>query len=179
MKRTKNWGGRLDRQSFAKIKRRAKADIAVIVSSVLPKGVQTFDHVDGVWVTDFQCAVPVALALRQLLVEVAGARLAGEGQQSKMELVYDYLTGPRFRHRIEAIVEKFTEMQADLDRERKAMTKLWAKREAQIEGVLTATAGMYGDLQGIAGKALKEIEGFELPGIEDQRDADERPEAAE
>ena len=69
----------------------------------LPKGVQTFDHVDGVWVTDFKCAVPVALALRQLLVEVAGARLAGEGQQSKMELVYDYLTGPRFRHRIEAI----------------------------------------------------------------------------
>jgi hypothetical protein len=178
MKRTKNWGG----DWIAKLredKRRAKADIAVIVSSSLPKGVQTFDHVDGVWVTDFKCAVPVALALRQLLVEVAGARLAGEGQQSKMELVYDYLTGPRFRHRIEAIVEKFSEMQADLDRERKAMTKLWAKREAQIEGVLTATAGMYGDLQGIAGKALKEIEGFELPGIEDQREADERPEAAE
>ena len=53
-----------------------------------------------------------------------------------MELVYRYLTGPRFRHRIEAIVERFTDMQDDLDRERKAMTRLWAKREEQIHGVV-------------------------------------------
>jgi hypothetical protein len=79
-----------------------------------------------------------------------------------MELVYQYLTGPRFRHRIEAIVEKFSDMQADLDRERKVMTRLWAKREAQIRGVIESTAGMYGDLQGIAGKTLQEIEGLEM-----------------
>jgi hypothetical protein len=44
------------------------------------------------------------------------------------------LTGPRFRHRIEAVVERFSDMQADLDRERKTMTRLWAKREEQIRG---------------------------------------------
>jgi len=173
-KRTKNWGG----DWIAKLRedqRRAKSDIAIIVSTALPKGVQTFDQVDGVWVTDFRCALPVAFALRQLLLDVAAARIAGEGQQSKMELVYDYLTGPRFRHRIEAIVEKFDEMRADLDKERKAMTKLWAKREMQITGVIEATAGMYGDLQGIAGKALKEIDGFELLGIEDKSDASDEP----
>jgi hypothetical protein len=173
-KRTKNWGG----DWIAKLRedqRRAKSDIAIIVSTALPKGVQTFDQVDGVWVTDFRCALPVAFALRQLLLDVAAARIAGEGQQSKMELVYDYLTGPRFRHRIEAIVEKFDEMRADLDKERKAMTKLWAKREMQITGVIEATAGMYGDLQGIAGKALKEIDGFELLGIEDKSDVSDEP----
>jgi hypothetical protein len=173
-KRTKNWGG----DWIAKLRedqRRAKSDLAIIVSTALPKGVQTFDQVDGVWVTDFRCALPVAFALRQLLLDVAAARIAGEGQQSKMELVYDYLTGPRFRHRIEAIVEKFDEMRADLDKERKAMTKLWAKREMQITGVIEATAGMYGDLQGIAGKALKEIDGFELLGIEDKSDASDEP----
>lgn len=178
LKRTKNWQDGW----IAKLRedqRRAKAEFAVIVSTALPKGVQTFDLVDGVWVADFKCAVPIALVLRQLLVDVSTARMVGEGQQSKMELVYDYLTGPRFRHRIEAIVEKFDEMQSDLDKERKAMTKLWAKRQAQIDGVLASTAGMYGDLQGIAGKALKEIEGFELPGLEDKRDGDDEPIAAE
>ncbi len=95
--------------------------------------------------------VPVALALRQTLIELAGARQASEGQQTKMELVYQYLTGPRFRHRIEAIVERFSDMQADLERERKAMTRLWAKREEQLRAVMDATVGMYGDLQGIAG----------------------------
>ncbi|MBS0236980.1 MAG: DUF2130 domain-containing protein [Proteobacteria bacterium] len=178
MKRTKNWSdgwiGKLREDQ-----RRARADVAIIVSAALPKGVLTFDQVDGVWVADFKCAVPIALMLRQLLIDVATARVIGEGQQSKMELVYDYLTGPRFRQRVEAIVEKFSEMQSDLDRERKAMMKMWAKREAQIDGVLASTAGMYGDLQGIAGKALREIEGFELPGIEDKRGGSDEPIAAE
>jgi hypothetical protein len=178
MKRTKAWGG----DWIAKLKedqRRAKSDVAIIVSTALPKGVQTFDHVDGVWVSEFRCAVPIALALRQFLVEVATVRVAGEGQQSKMELVYEYLTGPHFRRRVGAIVEKFTEMRTDLDKERKAMTKNWAKREAQITVVLDATAGMIGDLQGIAGKELKEIEGFELPSIEDKRYDDDEQIAAE
>jgi hypothetical protein len=104
----------------------------------------------------------VAIALRESLIALA-ARVAGEGQQTKMELVYQYLTGPRFRHRVEAIVERFTEMQADLDRERKTMMRLWAKREEQIRGVVESTAGLYGDLQGIAGRSLLEIDGLELP----------------
>jgi hypothetical protein len=79
-----------------------------------------------------------------------------------MELVYNYLTGSRFRHRIEAIVEKFTDMHSDLDKERKTMTRLWAKREEQIRGVIDSTSGLYGDLQGIAGRTLFEIEGLEI-----------------
>jgi len=174
MKRTKGWA----KDWIPKLhedQRRAQADVAIIVSTALPPGVKTFDQVDGVWVTDFRCAVPIALALRQFLIDVSAARIAGEGQQSKMELVYEYLTGPHFRRRVGAIVEKFTEMRADLEKERKAMQKLWAKRETQITIVLDATAGMMGDLQGIAGKALKEIDGFELPGIEDKSDASDEP----
>lgn len=166
-KRTKNWtDGWLTK--LRDDQRKAKADVALIVSNALPKGVHSFDHVDGIWVTETRCAIPVAIALRQSLIELAAARQAGEGQQTKMELVYQYLTGPRFRHRIEAIVEKFSEMQSDLDKERRSMMRSWAKREAQIRGVIDATAGMYGDLQGIAGKALEEIEGMALPMLEDQ-----------
>ena len=35
------------------------------------------------------------------------------------------------------------------------------KRETQIRGVIEATAGMYGDLQGIAGRSFQEIEGLD------------------
>jgi hypothetical protein len=134
-----------------------------LVSTALPKGIETFAYVDGVWVTTFRLVVPLAVALRQSLIEIAAARQFHQGRDTKMELVYQYLTSPKFRHRVEAIVEKFSEMQADLDRERKATTRLWAKREAQIRGVIEATVGMYGDLQGIAGKALEEIEGLSIP----------------
>jgi hypothetical protein len=141
-KRTKNWSD----SWLAKLRedqRAAKADVALIVSQALPKGLQTFDYIDGVWVTDPKCAVAVAVALRESLLALSAARLAGEGQQTKMEMIYRYLTGPRFRHRIEAVVERFSEMQADLDRERKAMTRLWAKREEQIHGVVETMAGLH------------------------------------
>jgi hypothetical protein len=163
-KRTKNWSD----VWLAKLRedqRTAKAEIAVIVSQVLPKGVETFELIDGVWVTHPKAVLPVAVTLRHTLVEVASARQATEGQQTKTEMVYQYLTGPRFRQRVQAIVEAFSSMQEDLDREKKAITKQWAKREEQIERVMGATVGMYGDLQGIAGKSLQEIEGLELQAL--------------
>jgi hypothetical protein len=81
-------------------------------------------------------------------------------QIGELELIYQYLSGPRFRRRIEAIVEKFSSMQTDLERERKAMTRLRAKREEQIRGVIESTFGMYGDLQGITGSSLEDIDGL-------------------
>ncbi len=146
--------------------RAAKAEIAVIVSQVLPKDVEPFGLVDGVWITSPRASIPVAMLLRQALMEIASARVASEGQQTKMEMVYQYLTGPRFRQRVQAIVEAFSTMQNDLNQEKKAITKQWAKREEQIDHVMQATVGMYGDLQGIAGKTMQEIEILELKMLE-------------
>jgi len=160
-KRTKNWSDGW----LAKLRedqRAAKAEIAVIVSHALPKEIETFDLVDGVWVTHPKTMIPLAFALRQMLVEIAGARHTSEGQQTKAEMVYSYLTGQRFRHRVEAMVEALSTMQKDLDQERKVMMKQWAKRQAQIECVMSSTAGMYGELQAIAGKTILEIEGLEI-----------------
>ena len=163
-KRTKNWSdGWLPK--LREDQRTAKAEIAVIVTHSLPKGVENFEMVDGVWVTHPRAALPVAAILRQSLLELALARQASEGQQTKTEMIYQYLTGPRFRQRVEAIVEAFSTMQEDLDKERKAIMKQWAKREVQIERVMGATVGMYGDLQGIAGKSLQQIEALELPAL--------------
>lgn len=161
-KRTKTWTdgwlGKLKTDQRA-----AKADLALIVSHTLPKDIETFGHVDGVWVTGPKCALPVAVSLRESLILMNGVRAAGEGQQTKSAMMYDYLTGPRFRHRIEAVVETFAEMQDDLASERKATMKRWAKREQQLHTVLDSTAGLYGDLQGIAGRSMIEIDALEAP----------------
>jgi hypothetical protein len=170
-KRTKNWSDGW----LAKLRedqRTAKAEIAVIVSQALPKDVETFELIEGVWVTHPRAALPVAVVLRQSLLEVAAVRQSSEGQQTKMEMVYQYLTGPRFRQRVQAIVEAFSCMREDLDREKRAIVKQWAKREEQIDRVMEATVGMYGDLQGIAGKTLQEIEGLEFPAL-DQPDVEQ------
>jgi hypothetical protein len=167
LKTAKTWNERW----LAKLRddqRAAQADVALLVSTILPKGMETFGLIEGVWVAHRRYAMPLAAALRHSLMEVASLRQARDGQRTKMELMYQYLTGPSFRLRIEAIAEKFTDMQADLDRERKAITRLWAKREQQLNAVITSSAGLYGDLQGIAGNTMPEIERFEVIQIEDK-----------
>ncbi len=147
-------------------KRRANADTAVLISQTLPKDIAQFDLMDGVWVADPRNTLPMATILRSALIDIASARQAVLGQETKTELVYQYLTGQRFRQRVEAIVEAFSTMQEDLDKEKKAITKQWAKRGEQIERVMHATVGMYGDLQGIAGKSLPEIAALEFPALD-------------
>lgn len=164
-KRTKSWS----EGWVAKLKddqRAAGADVAVIVTAVLPKGIADFALYEGVWVCLPRYAVNLTSVLRVALQEVAGARAAGQGLESKAELVYGYMTGPKFKTRIQAIVEAFTVMREDLDSERRAIMKQWAKREAQIERVLGGTTGMYGDLQAIAGRSLVEIEGLDVGQLE-------------
>jgi hypothetical protein len=108
-KRTRNWSdiwlGKLREDQRA-----AKAEVAVIVSQALPKGIETFEMLDGIWVTHPRAALPVALVLRQSLLEITLARQSFQGMQTKTEMIYQYLTGPCFRQRVEAIVEAFSTM---------------------------------------------------------------------
>lgn len=162
-KRTRNWS-----QSWiAKLKedqRAQTAEIAVLVTEALPDGVRAFEFVEGVWVTAPSCAIALATALRQGLLSVANARLGADGKTSKMEQLYGYFAGTEFRQKIEAIVEAFLAMKIDLDSEKRAFTKIWARREKQIEQVITNTALMYGGIQGIVGQStLPEIQCLALP----------------
>jgi hypothetical protein len=162
LKNTKNWSDTW-LPKLRDNKRSAKADIALIVSAALPKGVESFDLIDGVYVAHPRCAVPVALTLRQGLLEVTNARTTQAGQQSKADQAYQYLTGSRFKQRIEAIVERFKDMRDDIDKERRFMLKAYAKREAQLSAMVDSTVGMVGDLQGIMGQAMPEIAAIDEP----------------
>jgi hypothetical protein len=145
------------------------ATLAVLLSEALPADVTTFDLIDGIWVGHTRMGEALALVLRQSLVDVQATRIAQDGQATKTEMVYAYLTGPRFRQRIEAIAERFTDMQDDLRREMRATQRLWARRDQQIAAVVTATVGLYGDVQGIAGSAVADIPALDLapPALEE------------
>lgn len=165
-KRTEHWS----KDWLPKLRddmRAAGADLAVLTSRALPDGVTTFQLIDGVWVTSPIHAIPLASVLRQGLIEVALARGQREGQATKAELIFDYITGPGFRARIEAVVEKFDTLREDLRREQRTMTTLWAKREKALGIAQDAMIGMYGDFQGIAGAAVADIAGLDLPLLDE------------
>ena len=171
-KRTKTWSDKW-LQKLKDDQRDAKADVAVIVSEVLPPGLTHFRQFDGVWVASLGAANSLALALRVILTKVAIEKSLQEGKTEKKELVYNYLTGPEFRNRVEAIVEAFVGMKEDLDREKRAMNKIWDKREKQIERVVLNIGGMQGDIEGLAGMSLPKIEMLELPEAGEKEDAEE------
>lgn len=161
-KRTQNWSkdwpGKLKEDQ-----RREGAEVAVLVSVVMPEGVETFGEHDGVWVTLPRYAVALASVVRQGLLATAQAERRREGQAEKTELLYDYLTGTGFRQRVEALAETYEAMMKSLTQERSAMTRIWDARAKQIMRMMDATAGMYGDIQGIAGAALPGLDALELP----------------
>lgn len=166
-KNTKNWNNDWT-EKIKDDQREIKAELAVIVTKAIPTEVKDFAKVDGVWVTRVQLAGCLAEALRAELIEVSRARLSAVGKNEKMEVLYNYLSGPQFRHKVEAIVEAFKTMKEDLDREKRAMNSMWAKREKQMERVLANTSTMYGDMQGIIGASLPGIKALELEAGEEE-----------
>lgn len=150
---------------MAKLKqdqRALHADVAVLVSLTLPKGCSRFTLSDGVIITDFACAGALAAVLRANLLQLAQARSAASSKEEKLELLYRYLSGVEFRQRVEAVVEAFAEMRQELEQERRAAERQWARRSRQIEAVTFNISGMYGDLQGLM-PALPSITLLELP----------------
>ena len=161
-KRTKAWGGGWTNK-LKEDQRREKAHVAVIVSDVLPDSMTHFGPLDGVFVTTFEFVPGLAVLLRNEIINVAHVRTSLVDKSDKMEILYDYLSGTEFRQRIGAIVESYTTLMADLQSEKLAIQRLWAKREKQLTRAITGASGLHGDLQGIIGASLPTIETLQLP----------------
>lgn len=141
-----------------------KADVVIIATQVLPDGIDTFGFRDGVWITAYKYALPLVATLRYQLSEMNRVKQSFVGKDAKMELLYNYLGGAEFKNRIETIVLAFVSLKNGLDTEKRAMEKIWSKREKEIERVIKNTTGFHGDLEGIMGASvLPSIEALELP----------------
>ncbi len=159
-KRTKAWS----KDWIPKLKKdlvTARADVAVLISETLPEGIDRCELLDGVWVVQLSAVLPLVHSLRWALHRLSRVVSAQEGIQDKQALLYQYFTGNEFRHRMETVLTGLRTMQEDLEREKRALTKHWAKREKQLESVVLNLTGMSGDIQGIAGGELEKLESME------------------
>ena len=148
----------------------AGADIAVLVSEVLPKGMKDFGEYNGIWVCTYPFLTNVAYALRQMIIKVHGERVAHENKGEKIEVLYNYLTSVEFKNQFTSIFEGFVRMKEDLDKEKRSMKSIWKKREKQLELIMDNTINMHGSIRGIAGNAIAPIEILELPDGDDDID---------
>jgi hypothetical protein len=150
-------------EKFKNDMREKGADIGVLVTATMPNGMDRLTLLDGIWICSFEEFKSLSFVLRDSLIKVAQAKRSEENRTDKMSLLYNYLTSNEFKMHVEAIVEGFTTMQEDLDKEKRAMARIWKQREKQLEKVLDNTIGLYGSIKGIAGDAIGHVKALELP----------------
>lgn len=146
--------------------REVRADLAVLATETLPADLASFEERDGVWITPLVTVVPIAAVLRRALIDVATARRAGALADSTKDRAFSYLTSPPFCQRVTGMIEAYQELRSDLDREKRATSTTWNKREKQLDRMLGGLTGMYGDLQGIVGSSMPALQGLALPAGE-------------
>ena len=139
-------------------------DIGVLVTDAMPPDMERMGLKDGVWVCSYEEFKGLCRVLRESIIQLNNALVSQENKGDKMSILYSYLTSNTFKSQIEAIVEGFSQMQTDLDSEKRAMQRIWKTREKQIEKVVSNTIDMYGSIKGIAGNAIGTVEALELPG---------------
>jgi len=161
-KRTKDFGNKWI-EKFKDDIRDKGADIGVLVTDVFPKGMERMGLVEGVWLCSYLEFKGLCVVLREGIIKLSSAVSAQENKGDKMIMLYDFLTNNEFRLQVEAIVEGFTQMQIDLNAEKRSITGHWKKREKQIQKVLLNTNNMYNAIKGIAGSAIQPIKSLELP----------------
>jgi len=127
------------------------ADIAVIVTRVMPKEMDCFGLKDGVWICSFGEVKALASVLRDGVIRVFNSAASQQNKGDKMHLLYDYLISNEFAEQWSAIREGFQSMKSSIQRERDAMERLWKAREKQLEKVLLNAAHIRGSIEGIAG----------------------------
>lgn len=149
------------------------ANIGVLVTDAFPKGMERMGMVEGIWVCNFEEFKGLCFVLRETVVQLSLVAASQENKGEKTIMLYDFLTSNEFRLQVEAIVEGFTQMQADLISEKRSIMGHWKKREKQIEKVLLNTNFMYNSIKGIAGSAIQPIKMLELPEAPDDMEDEE------
>ena len=173
-KRAENWSDKW-LQKLKDDQQVANADVAVLVTTVMPKGVtEPFGRVGDVWIVAPHAMRPVAEMLRVTLLEVQRLKLVNTGRNEKMEQLYNYLASPQFAQRVRMMLDSFEAMRRDLEAEKRAMQKIWVKRQTQIERVTGSMVTVVGELQAIAQDTLPQLEAIEaLASVVYENDAAE------
>ena len=156
-KRAEHWSDKWV-QKLQDDQKEAKADLAVLVTTVMPKGVtEPFTRIGDIWVVSPHVLRPMAETLRVILLESHKLRQANVGRDEKIEQLYNYVASPAFAQRMRTVLETFATMQSELESEKRALQRIWAKRQVQIDRAMKGMTTVVGELQGIAEDSLPEL----------------------
>ncbi|HEY0744816.1 MAG TPA: DUF2130 domain-containing protein [Chryseosolibacter sp.] len=140
-----------------------QADLGIIVTDVFPEGMTRFGCLEGIWVCTFSEFKTLAVLFRQNFLRIGEVIASQENKGDKMQMIYGYVTSNEFKQKLEASFESYRDMLDDLQKEKTLLMSQWAKREKRLMKAMENLVSLYGDVRGIAGGAVQEIQSLELP----------------
>lgn len=127
---------------------RCGAQLSVIVTTSLPKAIENFGLLEGVWVTNGLCHLGLALALRTQLL--ACARLETQLTDSaRINELSRYITSPRFQEHVSTITAAVTALHNQVDREKQFFERHWAERKKLAHTISENISVLAGGVDGI------------------------------
>ncbi len=155
-KRAKNWSEKwIDK--LKEDTQKGNADIAVLVTQAVPKDIERFGRRDGIWVCCLADVKLVATILRESLVKHYETTKVLDNVSDKKETLYKYMTSNEFKQKWEAIIATYMNMQKQITKEKIRISKDWAEREKHLEIMLKNSMGFLGDVKGIGGLEIQEM----------------------
>ena len=152
-------------------KRNINANDAVLISEVIPKDAKnSVSFQKGIWIAKKPMALVIAMGIRAKIIHGYYIQKSSEGKNERIERLYTYLSGTEFKHRMEAIIESYSNMQVGIEKERNFFTRKWAKEEKNLRQLIDSTYGMRGDLEGIGAEMLDLKEPLSLESGESENE---------
>jgi hypothetical protein len=141
---------------------RCGAQICVIISRSLPKGITNFGEIDGIWITNAMCHVGLALALRAQLLSCAKIRTELT-DIAELDALSTYITSPEFKAHVAAIALAVTRLHEQVEREKQLFDRHWAERLKLAASIRQSIATVSGGLAGVMGRVGQCIQDPSIP----------------
>ncbi|MGZ4097540.1 MAG: DUF2130 domain-containing protein [Bacteroidia bacterium] len=135
-KRTKTWSNDWIKK-FKMDNLNTKADVLVLVTSALPRGIKRYGLIDGIWVCSIHDVGELSLVLRYGILKVQSILVKQKNKESKADVLFNYLSSDEFRQTFDSILSNFRELQNSFDKEKTSTLKYWKQREAVLNQILS------------------------------------------
>jgi len=129
----------------------ASADIPVIVSTVMPDGVDTFTQIEEVWICRYHELPLVATLLRHALLVASRERKRDQNLMTIQERVADYISGPKFARVMRSVIEAFNALDNSIKREENYMKTNRKKNRLLLQSVIDAVTSMAAEIHHLGG----------------------------
>jgi hypothetical protein len=152
-KRATKWANEWPHKLAGEV-RRAGARFGVIVSEVLPAGMDGSGTAGDIWACDYSHAWDLVAGLRQAIIAVYRHEAANAARAGIAGKVYDYIATGGFEARYKAMEQALDRLRQELDQDQRSTQQRWKRlqrimdeiREQGLQGIVLDIIGLGGDI---------------------------------